>query len=150
VSIAGRAGAYTNTIDVNFDDKVALLGYALDRRSARPGESIKLTTYWTSLGPTDFDYRIFAHVAVAGTDTVWARETGAPVNSTRPLSSWTDGEIVVDERLLTLDPNTPPGVYDLQLGWYGKPSSKRLPILAEDGHWLGTHLDLTRVRVSTP
>jgi hypothetical protein len=54
---------------------------------------------------------------------------------------------VIDERLLTLDPNTPPGMYDLELGWFGYPSSRRLPILAEDGHGLGTHVTLTRVRV---
>ena len=150
VTILAHAGEFPNATDINFDNKVALLGYALDRRSARPGESIKLTTVWKSLGATDFDYRIFAHAAVAGSGTVWARETGAPVNSTRPLSTWATGEIVIDERLLTLDPNTPPGVYDVELGWYGKPSSKRLPILAEDGHWIGTHVTLTRVRVVQP
>jgi hypothetical protein len=148
VSILARAGEYPNATDVNFDDKVALLGYALDRRSARPGESIRLTTYWTSLGPTDFDYRIFAHVAVGDTGVVWARGPDGPAY--RPLSTWAAGEIVIDERVLTLDPNTPPGVYDLQLGWFGKPSSKRLPILAADGHWLGNYLALTRVRVAPP
>ncbi len=151
LTIAARGGEYPNAIDVNFDDKVTLLGYALDRRSVRPGESIKLTTYWKSLGPTDFDYRIFAHVSVPGDpSTIWARTPSGPVNDTRPLSTWLGGEVVIDERLLTLDPNTPPGVYNVEIGWYGKPSTRRLPILAEDGHWLGTHLDLTRVRVSTP
>ncbi len=147
VSIAGRGGEFPNSTDLNFDNMVALLGYSLDRRSAQPGQAITLTTYWKSLGPTDFDYRIFAHVAVGGSGTVWARETGGPVNSTRPLSTWVTGEIVIDERRLTLDPHTPPGMYDLELGWFGKPSSKRLPILAADGHGLGTHVTLTRVRV---
>lgn len=146
VSLVPRRGAYPNSTLINFDNKVALLGYALDRRSVRAGESIKLTTYWQSLGPTDFDYGIFAHVAVAGTGTVWARATDGPVFFTRPLSTWTEGEIIVDERMLTLDPHTPPGVYDLELGWFGKPSSYRLPILAEDGHWIGTHVVLTRVQ----
>ena len=150
VSIAARPSEFPNATNLNFDNKAMLLGYALDRRSARPGESIVLTTYWKRLGPTDFDYRIFAHVAVGGTGTVWARETGAPVASTRPLSGWQPNEIIVDERPLVLDPNTPPGMYDLELGWYGKPSSKRLPILADDGHWIGTHVTLTRVRVVAP
>ena len=151
VTIRGRDGDYPNPINLNFDDKVRLLGYALDRRSARPGESIKLTTYWQSTGPTDFDYGIFAHVAMPDdAATIWARTPGAPVNGTRPLSSWSQGEIVVDERTLTLDPHTPPGVYDVQVGWYGKPSSKRLPILADDGHGLGTYVTLTRVRVTEP
>ena len=151
VSLRGRDGKFQNPIDLNFGDKMRLLGYALDRRSARPGESIKLTTYWQSTGPTDFDYRIFAHVAAPDDPaTIWARTPGDPVNGTRPLSSWSQGEIVVDERALTLDPHTPPGVYDVQLGWYGKPSSKRLPILARDGHGLGTSVTLTRVRVTEP
>jgi len=145
-----HTGDYPNATFINFDDKVALLGYTLDRRSAQPGESITLTTYWQALGPTDFDYRIFAHVAPGGTDTVWARATDGPVFSTYPLSRWSEGEIVIDERELAIDPHTPPGVYDLQLGWFGKPSSYRLPILAEDGHWIGTHVDLTRVRVVEP
>lgn len=150
VSIRPRPGDFPNATEINFDDKAMLLGYSLDRRSARPGETINLTTYWKALGPTDFDYRIFAHVAVGGTGTIWARETGAPVHSTRPLSGWEPGEIILDERPLTLDPNTPPGIYDLELGWYGKPSSKRLPVLAEDGHWLGTQVTLTRVHVVQP
>ncbi len=150
VSIAARGGAFPNPTDLNFDNKVALLGYVLDRRSVRPGQAIKLTTYWRSIGPTDFDYAIFAHVAVAGSGTVWARSTDQPVNWSRPLSTWAEGEIVIDERLLTLDPHTPPGVYDVELGWFGRPSSKRLPILAADGHQIGTHVTLTRVRVIEP
>ena len=151
VSIAARSGEYPNSIDLNFDGKVALLGYTLDRRSAKPGESITLTTYWQSLGPTDFDYRIFAHIAAPDDPaTIWARTTNGPVDDTRPLSSWAAGEVVIDERVLTLDPNTPSGVYDLQVGWFGKPSSKRLPILAADGHQIGTFVTLTRVRATDP
>jgi len=151
VSIAARGGEFPNATDLNFDDKIALLGYTLDRRSARPGESIRLTTYWKSIGPTDFDYRIFAHVAAPDDPaTIWARTPGDPVNGTRPLSSWAAGEVVIDERVLTLDPHTPPGVYDVEVGWYGRPSSKRLEILAEDGHGIGTYVTLTRVRVTAP
>lgn len=151
VAIEARGGAFPNATRIDFDGKVALLGYSLDRRSVRPGESFTLRTYWTPLGPTDFDYRIFAHVSPSGDPaTIWARTTHGPVNDTRPLSSWLPGEIVVDERVLTLDPHTPPGVYELQLGWFGKPSSRRLPILAEDGHWIGDYLALTRVRVRAP
>jgi len=138
-----------NATRVNFDDKVALLGYALDRRSTKPGGSITLTTYWQATGPTDFDYRIFAHVAASGDpSTVWARGPDGP--GYRPLSTWTAGEVMVDVRALAIDPNAPPGVYELQLGWFGRPSSTRLPILAGDGHWLGTVVALTRVRVVNP
>jgi hypothetical protein len=151
VSIAARSGEYPNAADINFDNKVTLLGYTLDRRSVRPGESITLTTYWKSIGPTDFDYRIFAHIVVPDNPTtIWARATEGPVRGTRPLSGWTPGEIVVDQRELTPDPNTPPGVYDVELGWFGKPSSTRLPVLAEDGHQIATQVKLTRVRVVQP
>ena len=149
LTIRARQGEFPNAIFVNFDDKVALLGYALDRRGVEAGKPIKLTTYWKRLGPTDFDYRIFAHVAASGDPaTTWARGPDGP--NYRPLSTWAPGEVVVDERWLTLDPSTPPGVYNVELGWFGKPSSRRLPVLADDGHWLGTHVPLTRVRVASP
>jgi len=150
VAISAQAGEFPHPTHINFDNKIMLLGYTLDRRSARPGQTIRLTTYWQAIGPTDFDYRVFAHVAAPDNSAVvWARGSDAAPAAYRPLSSWTVDEVVVDEKVLTLDPSTPPGVYDVQLGWFGRPSSKRLPILAEDGHQLGTFVALTRVRINT-
>jgi len=46
LELLAQAGVVPNPMRVNFGDQIALIGYALDRRAAIPGESLFLTLYW--------------------------------------------------------------------------------------------------------
>jgi hypothetical protein len=145
VEVRPRPGEFPNPLDVNFGDQVALVGYTLDRRVARPGEAIRLTLYWRASAAMETDYRVFAHV-LGVEDQVWANSDGQPASGTAPTSQWQPGQVVEDVRDLTVGLTTPPDFYDIEVGVYA-PGGPRLPVIAEDGHWLGKRTLLSKVRV---
>ena len=57
------------------------------------------------------------------------------------------GQRVVDPYLMTLDPNTPPGVYNLEVGLYLSATLERLRLITSDGTLSQDRLLLTKVRV---
>ena len=145
VEVQPQAGEWPNPLHVNFDDQAALVGYTLDRRVARPGETIRLTLYWRALAPMDGDYRIFAHV-LGVENQVWANSDGQPAGGAAPTSQWQPGQVVEDVRELTVGLTTPPDFYDIEVGIV-TPGEGRLPVVAEDGHWLGKRVLLSKIRV---
>jgi 4-amino-4-deoxy-L-arabinose transferase-like glycosyltransferase len=132
-ALAAPPGApWPNATDVNFDGRLALRGYTLAPRSVHPGATITLTLYWTALAPHLEPYTVFAHVAGPG-DAVYANGDGVPVGGLAPTPLWKPGEIISDTHLLRLAPDTPPGQYDVELGWYHSDTLERLLILEANG-----------------
>ncbi len=144
VEIRPLPGQFPNPVDVNFGGQIVLAGYDLDRRVARPGETIRLTLYWQTLAAMEHDYRAFAHL-LGVEDQVWANSDSQLTDGTAPTSHWRPGQIVQDVRELTVGLTTPPGFYDVEVGLYT--DRDRLPVLAEDGHWLGDRALLSKIRV---
>ncbi len=66
-----------NATSINFDDKLALVGYAMDRRTLQPGDKLQLTLWWEGLAPMDRDYVVFTHL-VLPPDAVWAQKDAMP------------------------------------------------------------------------
>lgn len=145
VEIRPRPGEFPNPLDANFGDRIALVGYTLDRRVARPGEAIHLTLYWKALTPMQTDYNVFVHV-LGVQNQVWGWSDGWPVEGRSPTSLWRPGDVVEDMRTLTIGETTPPGFYDIEVGLYTI-AEGRLPRLAEDGHWLADRVLLSKIRV---
>ena len=145
VEVQAPEGKVPNPLDVNFGDQAALVGYTLDRRIARPGETIYLTLYWQALAPMEEDYMVFAHV-LGVENQVWANSDGAPAEGAAPTSRWQPGETIEDVRELTLGETTPPDFYDIEVGMHVH-QGDRLPVIAEDGHWLGQQILLSKIQV---
>jgi len=145
VQIHAPAGQFPNSLNVNFGNRAALVGYMLDRRVVRPGDSIRLTLYWRALAPMETDYCVFAHV-LGVEDQVWASSDRQPAGGAAPTSQWQSGQVVEDIHELTVGLTTPPDFYDVEIGLY-VPGGDRLPVIAEDGHWLGNHVLLSKIRV---
>ena len=145
VEIHPRPGEFPNPLDANFGDQIILVGYTLDRRVVRPGETIRLTLYWRAQAPMETNYSVFAHV-LGVEDQVWARNDGWPAGGNAPTSRWQPGQVVEDVRDLTVGLTTPPDFYDIEVGLYNR-DGDRLPVVAEDGHWLGDRVLLSKIRV---
>ncbi len=145
VEIRPRAGEFPNPLNVNFGNRAALVGYTLDRRVVRPGDAIRLTLYWRALAPMETDYGVFAHV-LGVEDQVWANSDSQPAGGAAPTSQWHSGQVVEDTHELTVGLTTPPDFYDIEIGLY-VPGRDRLPVVAEDGHWLDNRVLLSEVRV---
>ncbi len=138
-------GRGVSPLDVNFGDQAALVGYKLDRRGVRPGEMIRLTLYWRALAPMETDYSVFAHV-LGVEDQVWANSDSQPASGAAPTSRWQPGQLVEDTHELKVGLTTPPDFYDIEIGLY-VPGRDRLPVVAEDGHWLDSRVLLSKIRV---
>ena len=147
VEIEPRPGELPNPLDVNFGDQFALVGYTLDRRVARPGDTIRLTLYWQASVPIEMDYKCFVNV-LGIENQVWARSDSQLADGTALTSQWEPGRIVEDVRDLTVGLTTPPDFYDVEVGLYAPGiGGDRLPVIAEDGNWLGNRVLLGKIRV---
>ncbi len=146
VAVHPHEGALPNPTYLNFDDRIALVGYDLDWRTGAPGETLRLTLYWEAMAPMEESYTVFAHVLGEGTQ-VWAIGDGVPVNGLAPTFTWQPGQVVEDAHDLTIGETTPPGVYDVEVGLYLLQTGRRLRLLADDGFPLDTRVFLSKIRV---
>jgi len=121
------ASGLPNATQINFGDKVALVGYALDRRTLQPGDTLHLTLWWEGLAPMDRDYVVFTHL-VLPPDAVWAQQDAMPQGGAARTSTWSVGQRVEDHFALSLPPEAPPGDYTVAIGLYDKDSYARLPV----------------------
>ena len=132
-------------MNVNFGDKVALIGYALDQRVARPGETIRLALYWRALNPMAVNYKLFVHV-LGEDNQIWANSDSPLTDRAVCTNRWEPGTMVKEVRELTMVEATPPDFYDIELGLHAS-GHGRLQILAEDGRQVSSRLVLTTIRV---
>ena len=148
IAIVPNPGDVPNPVRFNFGDKIALTGYEMDTRAVRPGETLTLTLYWEGLAEMEENYSIFAHVRGEGTQ-LWAGKDSWPREGEIPTAIWKVGQQVVDPYPLTLHPDTPPGVYDVEIGIYLYLSGtlERLRLITPDGRLVDDHLLLSKVRV---
>lgn len=142
LGLAGRSGDAPNPINVNLGNQLDLIGYALDRRSAAPNESIHLTLYWRARANMSIDYTVFTHV-LQPPETIWAQHDKA----LPPTSGWSIGQVVSDTYMLTIKPETPPGVYEIEVGVYEPQHFERLRVITDDGRITENFVLLGKVRV---
>ncbi|TEU16308.1 MAG: hypothetical protein E3J21_10930 [Anaerolineales bacterium] len=138
-----------NPVDFDFEGRVALVGYNLDKRTARQGETIHLTLYWRALGEMEEDYTVFTHV-LGEEDRLWAQVDSQPQGGVAPTSSWQVGQMVEDHYDLVTKPDTPPDVYDIEVGLYLAATGGRLGVLDEGGRLRDNRVLLSKVRVVSP
>jgi hypothetical protein len=110
-----------------FGDQIELIGYALDRSTARPGAQVRLRLYWRAVRQPDRAYTVFAHVRDAAGHIV-TQADGQPQAAQYPTSFWDAGEVVIDDRVfdVPLDAN---GTLTVVVGLYEPSSGSRLPVI---------------------
>lgn len=146
VHIVPRPGTLPNPVSFNFGNEIELVGYKLEPRSAQPGETLRLTLYWRGLRQMDRNYTVFTHVLGEGAR-IWGQEDAWPQDGAAPTAAWTPGQIIEDRYDLTLSPETPPAVYEIEIGLYLGETGERLRLIAPDGRPTDDNLRLMRVRV---
>jgi 4-amino-4-deoxy-L-arabinose transferase-like glycosyltransferase len=101
-------------LDRPMGDRLALLGYGQRPDEVSAGEKLFTTLYWQAREMIGQDYK-FELQLVDEAGQVRQREAGAPVDGTYPTSQWAAGEIVRDERELTVSGRLAAGQYRLQV-----------------------------------
>lgn len=112
----------------DWGDLLSLVGWTLDAPSGiQPGDSVSLTVVWQAQKAIDQDYVAFAHWVDQGGQG-WAGDDHQPYDGLYPTSAWGAGEMVRDRFDLEIPADAPPGLYDLQVGWYHPESLERLAV----------------------
>ena len=144
VELQAAQGPIPNPLNVNLGNQVGLIGYSLDRRAVSPSESIVLTLYWRARAQMPGDYTVFTHVLEAP-ETIWGHQDKA---LQPPTSSWTSGQVISNTYDLKIKPETPPGVYDVEVGVYDPQKNfERLRVITDDGRITENYVLLSKVRV---
>jgi hypothetical protein len=110
-----------HALDVNFDDKLQVLGYDVADANgklvdhAAPGKKYHLRTYFKVLGPVQAEWEMFIHI-----DGFRRRHNGdhKVCNGKYPMSLWVKDDFVVDDHEFTLEPNFSPGAYSVFFGLF--------------------------------
>jgi 4-amino-4-deoxy-L-arabinose transferase-like glycosyltransferase len=120
-------------------EMIRLIGYDLACQqpadcSWQSGQSYPFSLQWVLSEPVSDDYQLFVHLRHPVTGESVAQADGPPLDGWYPTSWWAAGEIVQDQRLLTVPAGITPGEYQLVVGWYNHNSGERLG----QEHLLGT------------
>lgn len=136
----------------NWANEMVLLGYDLPAGPFRPGESVAITVYWRALDEMDLPYTFFVHLLGPFNPTtqgpLWGQHDAQPGDGTYPTHAWDAGEIVMDEYVVPISSDTPPGEYELEVGFYYLPTLERLPVMDENGQPISDRVLLQSVRVA--
>ncbi len=113
-------------LQVNFADKIVLIGYDLPQETIKAGKTLYLTLYFQGQAEMDEDYTIFVHLLDEESQ-IAAQRDSQPQSGNYPTSIWDIDEVVKDEYEMTLKPDMPPGTYRLEVGLYLLTTGERLP-----------------------
>jgi hypothetical protein len=107
---------------------VALLGVELGAGTVQPGGELRLITYWEVVDADPTPVVAFVHLTADGHE-IWGQHDWLDV---RAEGLWL-GDRFAQVHPVPVNPETPPGLYHVQLGLYNPATLQRLPIAAGVG-----------------
>jgi len=136
-SPSGQVLGVQHPTAINFENKVALLGYELSGEPAMPGDRVHVRLYWQALEPLGKDFSTFVHLDAlpdlttrAQSDNVHPGDARAQIDV--PVRNWTPQTYVRDEHELALPADLDAIGYALRVGMYDR-DGQRLEVLDENG-----------------
>jgi 4-amino-4-deoxy-L-arabinose transferase-like glycosyltransferase len=103
-------------VNANFAHQLTLLGYDLPQRRFQPGAEIPILLRFQALKTMPVDFLMFTRLRDA-TGQVWGGRDRKPQESYSTLF-WTPGEVVENGFTVKIQPDAPPGIYTIDLGFY--------------------------------
>lgn len=134
-----------NPVMVNFGNKIALVGFSLDRSSIGPGDTLHLMLFWKALDDVNENYTVFTQV-LARDDRKLAQVDSWPQGGQSPTATWRRGQVITDTYSLTIATEAQPEIVELHIGLYDS-DVVRLPILGQGGHVQDTRLVLAKIKI---
>jgi len=117
-----------------------LIGYELEQGPFASGSVVRLMTWWQVSGASKAALSVYAHVMDG--ERLVTNHDGLGV----PAQTWQPGDVIVQQHILKLPPDLPPGEYTLHVGLYHTPDGPRLPLQVV-GQRGDEHPILTTLRV---
>jgi len=140
----GQVLGCPHPLQVNLGGLVQLLCYAVEPTILRPGDTLRVTTFWEAQQKLTESYSSFVRL-VAPDGRVWAQSDHAHPGDL-PSINWFKTWYVRDEHLLHLSPQALPIEYAVQTGLYDLQSGQRLTVTLPTGNVVDA-VDLQMVRV---
>lgn len=122
-------GAQVQT-DVWFGDRLHLCGYTLPRLEYRPGDLVEVTLYWQVEGAAEEEADSFVHLLGSAfnpetNNPLWGQQD-KQLPGDLPLTRWEAGRLYRDTYTFRIPAHTPPGEYQLEIGWWEPAAGSRL------------------------
>ncbi|MEI2610700.1 MAG: glycosyltransferase family 39 protein [Candidatus Promineifilaceae bacterium] len=114
-------------VEATIGELATLMGVTTLPEQWLPGETVTMELVWRAAAETPLSYHVFLQL-LGPAGQVLTQSDGEPANWTRPTTGWSPGEIVVDERSLSLPQVLPPGAYQLVVGLYLPETGQRLAL----------------------
>jgi hypothetical protein len=95
--------------------------------SVRAGTEVSEVLHWRALAVPAGDYTVFVHL-IGRDGKLWGQVDSPPLRGFFPTKSWTPGLDLVDRYSIPIDPRTPPGTYDVEVGLYRPDSGQRMAV----------------------
>jgi hypothetical protein len=136
--------------EASFAGEVKLLGYGVDLSPRWPGDTIHLAAYWGSLRTMNRRYIASLHL-LDNTMNTWG-QSDQTLGGHYPNVLWAPGETVNEVYPLSINHQTPPGLYTIEFSLYHYVLGTFffLPVTTEANPEPVEHLYLGPVRVMDP
>ena len=109
-----------NVVNADLDGKLVYLGSDFEPAVAEPGKQVRVTNYWKVVEPVGDGWRIFTHLEAPNHQAFVNDDHGA-VAGKYPVDQWKAGEIVRDQRTVTVPANWSAGSLLIYVGaWRGQ------------------------------
>jgi 4-amino-4-deoxy-L-arabinose transferase-like glycosyltransferase len=132
-------------VGANLGDRVILDGYTLLTPQVRAGDIVQIALYWRAQEAIQRRYKVFVHLLDAGGKVV-GQHDAEPGGGARLTTTWEEGESVEDNYGVLVEPGTPPGRAEIEVGMYDLETGERLPVL-EGGEAVDTRVLLGAVQI---
>lgn len=137
-----------NLLQANFDNKIELLGYKMDREESVAGRNIQVTLYWRALAPMEENYTVSVQVLGPDYKTYGQLDT-YPGRGNYATSLWKKGGVFADTYDLRISRKFPaPALGQIKVVLYSYPGEEYLPVLDSDGEKMGDSLTFGRFKVA--
>lgn len=119
-NISREAPSPQHELDVNFENRVRLIGYDVDTETVTPGQAFTITWYWQAQRRLDGGWQIFTHLADGSGENRRNEDATGIVRQIYQPGRWREGEYIRDPQTITLpaDWNSDEVVFYLGL-WNG-------------------------------
>ncbi len=109
--------------EAQFENGLRLLGHSIEALDA---EHWRLRTLWQTDRPIEGDHTFFVHLLKV--NQVLEAQDGDSGDGFYPLRLWQPGQVIVDERLLTVPPQADPAQVLIELGVYDRATNQRVKV----------------------
>ena len=112
-------------VEINYADKLKLIGFETSSRRALPGEAITLSLFWQSLAQMNEDYSIGMSLIDANGRVIGARDS-YPGKGMLPTRLWRAGQIIRDDYWLPINSDATPGAARIHVSLYQRETKRDL------------------------